>query len=282
MKNYKIETILAAIDLSDNAKKVLFESILIAKKNNAKLVLLHVAEIDAYTIPAEMFSLGIYTEQIFNDSKDYLKKMAKRIEKEEHIKVDYVCYNGNVYENIIRAAHISNADLIVMGTHGTSGIKEWLFGSNAFNVVNYTNTPVLSINVSTNIQYHRNIVFPYNRNLLSIKKIDHVIEIAKIFNATVLFLGYTESRYTSVITAIRKKGEELAGILNEQNIRTSVDVVVGDNYANEILLYAQEKNADMITVITNRSNNEDKILKSRPDKRLVNHSTIPVLSVPVE
>ena len=49
--------------------RVLFEASLIAQKINARLVLVHVAEIGAFTVPAEMVSLGMYTEQVMNAAK---------------------------------------------------------------------------------------------------------------------------------------------------------------------------------------------------------------------
>ncbi|MBK7854926.1 MAG: universal stress protein [Bacteroidetes bacterium] len=168
-----------------------------------------------------------------------------------------------------------------MGTHGTSGVSEWLFGSNAFSVVNNTTIPVLTINFHSDSNTFKKIVFPFNENLLTLKKAEQVIALAKIFNASILIFGYTDSKMTSALTVLRKKGEELARQFKDENIESTFTMSLGEDYADEILEFANGEKADLITVITNRSHNVDKVFKTKPDKKLVNHSEIPVLSVPV-
>jgi nucleotide-binding universal stress UspA family protein len=226
-------------------------------------------------------SMGYINEVMVRDSKESLRKLSEEIKDEHEINVEYACYSGNVYDNIIRASHLFDADLIVMGTHGTSRVSEWLFGSNAFSVVNNTTIPVLTINFHSDSNTFKKIVFPFNENLLTLKKAAQVIALAKIFNASILIFGYTDSKMTSALTALRKKGEELARQFKDENIESTFTMSLGEDYADEILEFANGEKADLITVITNRSHNVDKVFKTKPDKKLVNHSEIPVLSVPV-
>lgn len=281
MKNYKIETILFPTDYSETANKALAHAIEITKKNNAKLILVHVEEMISFIMPRVVLPMNNINVQMAEASEAGLKKLSMKIKAEHGINIEYKGYSGNVHENIIRAAHVFNADLIVMGTHGTSGIKEWFFGSNAFSVVNNATVPVLTINHKSGTNGFKKIIFPFNENLLTLKKIEQVISLAKIFNATILLFGYTNSRMSSALILLRKKGEELAEKFAKENILSTLTITMGEDYAQEILKYAHESNADLISVVTNRNGDADAEFKIS-DKKLVNHSEIPILSVPVE
>ncbi len=282
MKQFKLSTILVPIDFSETAENALKHALHLATRVKAKLVLVHVVELTAYVTPAEMFSIGYVTEQMVDASKINLAGLREKLMMEYPIEIECASYCGNVYDNIIRAAHLFNTDLIIMGTHGTSGIKEWLFGSNAFSVVSNTTIPVLTIQQKTLNETFTKIVFPYNENLLTIKKIEEVVALAKIFNAEILILGFSEDNNPTAIQSIETKGNELTQVFTNEKITNSYNFILGDNYADAILEFALDKKADMITVATTSAHNMQKVFKGKPSKKLINHSEIPVLSVPVE
>jgi nucleotide-binding universal stress UspA family protein len=282
MNNYKIETILVPIDFSETAEKAMFKAIDLARKVGARLVLVHVTETSVLALPPEMVSVGTIMEKMLKVSKDNLKKLASTIKEEHGLKVDHACYSGDVYHSIIRAAHLYNAELIVMGTHGASGIGEWLFGSNAFSVVNNTTIPVLTINLQSDLNSFKKIIFPFNENLLTLKKTEQVLELARIFDSSILLYGFSRDNKDAIEKSLRQKGAELMKEFSDSGVESELIIETGTNYATGILNYAEKCNADLITIISNRSHNIDKVFKSRPDKKLVNHSEIPVLTVPVD
>ncbi|MEO8147178.1 MAG: universal stress protein [Bacteroidia bacterium] len=284
MKDYKIETILVPTDFSETAGKALEAAIELTKKIKAKLVLIHVAEMTGLIAPVEIVTIGIINEQMYEGANEKLKSLATKIKATHGIKIDYRTYNGNVYDNIIRAAHLYNAELIIMGSYGTSGIKEWLFGSNAYRVVNNSTVPVLTINRNSGMDSFKKIVFPFNGNSLSLKKAGEIIFLAKIFNSTIRLFGFSKKLNATKLGMIMLElnGIKLTGQFERENIKCSVIIREGDDYAAEILKYADEISADIISVITYKGQSDDTILLSKPDKKLVNHSRFPVLSVPVE
>lgn len=282
MDNYKIETILVPTDFSETANKALEQAIGIAKKINAKLTLVHVVEPNLFADPVEMVSAGIVNQQMIEATEEGLKKTCEKIQATHKIKVEHTIYSGIVFDNIINASHFFKADMIIMGTHGASGIKEWLFGSNTFSVVRHSSIPVFTFNLHTDKTSFQKIVFPFHENLLTLEKIPQVISLTKIFNASILFFGYTNSKMTSAIVAIRKQGKALVEQFAKENIESSFSMSQGENYADEILEYANKENADIITIVSSKNHNVDTVFKSKPDKKLVNHSEIPVLCVPIE
>lgn len=282
MKTFNIETILVPTDFSETAEKALQHAIELAKKTNSKLVLVHVVEVSGITVPHEVITLGIVTEQMMEESKNKLKIICEGIRSTHGLSVRQISTSGNVYENIIRASHLQDADIIVMGTHGTSGIKEWLLGSNAYRVVHNTTIPVLTINLNSVVNNFKKIVFPFNENIFTLKKVDQVATMAKLFDSSILLFGFTENQTNLAKQALRKEGENLVIEFSKKNISCTFAMTLGEDYAEEILHYANIEKADMISIVCNKSETEDAVFKTKPEKKLVNHSTIPVLSVPVE
>lgn len=284
MKNYKIETILVPTDFSETATHALTTAVALAVKTQAKLVLIHIAEMTGFIAPVEIVSLGLISEQMYEGANKKLKASVSEIKAKHGIRIEYKTYNGNVYDNIIRAAHLYDAELIIMGTYGTSGIKEWLFGSNAFRVVNNSTVPVLTINRNSGIDSFKKIVFPFNENSLTLKKTRELIFLAKTFDSTILLFGFSKKDSTSQlgIKMLELKGIGLIGEFEREKIASTIVHREGNDYAEEILKYADEADADIISIITYKGQTDDSILLSKPDKKLVNHSKLPVLSVPVE
>ena len=74
-------------------------------------------------------------------------------------------------------------ELVVMGTHGASGLKELFFGSNTEKVIRYSKVPVIAVPDGAVIDAISNIVFPVSPNLYSDNLIDEIKEIQKFFQA---------------------------------------------------------------------------------------------------
>ena len=78
------------------------------------------------------------------DAKQYLEEIAEPLRQNKY-QVSTRVEVGDPAEQIIQAATALNADLIVMSTHGRTGIKRWLFGSVASRVLSLSRQPVLVV-----------------------------------------------------------------------------------------------------------------------------------------
>jgi nucleotide-binding universal stress UspA family protein len=74
----------------------------------------------------------------------YVRSIADRLKK-ENINAQPVTLEGNAADEILDYANKNNIDLIIMSSHGRSGIKRWFFGSVTQNVINHSTVPVLTI-----------------------------------------------------------------------------------------------------------------------------------------
>ena len=141
-----IKKVLVPIDFSDYSKNALKYAVNFAKSFNADIILIYVVEPVIY--PPD-FSMGqiampsINTEWD-NRAKDELQKLAKS-EIAEIANVKTVIKTGKPFVEIIETAKEENVDLIIIATHGHSGVEHILFGSTAEKVVRKAPCPVLTL-----------------------------------------------------------------------------------------------------------------------------------------
>ncbi len=142
----KIDKILVPIDFSEYSKMALDYSIEFSKRFNSELILIYVIEPIVY--PSD-FGLGqIPISQvdfeIQSRAEDELKKLIEDKVPSE-IKASYIVKTGKPFLEIINSAKELNCDLIIIATHGHTGIEHILFGSTAEKVVRKSPVPVLAV-----------------------------------------------------------------------------------------------------------------------------------------
>jgi nucleotide-binding universal stress UspA family protein len=84
------------------------------------------------------------SKQRKKDAGDYLRKAVERI-KRSGLKVETAIANGEPADEILKYAEKNKVDLIVMSTHGRSGIVRWAMGSVAEKIVRHSPVPVLTV-----------------------------------------------------------------------------------------------------------------------------------------
>ena len=142
---FEIRRILCPIDFSETSKPAFEYAVALAAQLGAELELLHVYQLPAYALPEGGLEIlaGLEAE-IENRLQQQLDEFAKH-STEPSVKITTVLGTGVPYVEIIRAAKQRKADLIVIGTHGRTGLAHLLIGSVAERVVRTSEVPVLSI-----------------------------------------------------------------------------------------------------------------------------------------
>ena len=142
-KNFEIKKIAVPTDFSETANVAIKHAVDIANHFGADIFLIHVLEIGAYQ---GIFSPSKKTE--YDEKENAQQKLqddANKLEEKTGLNVSQTVVSGRVYDEIVTAVTEAEADLIVMGTHGTAGWEEFFVGSNAFRVVTQSPCPVLSV-----------------------------------------------------------------------------------------------------------------------------------------
>ncbi len=142
----QISRIVVPIDFSEYSKKAFRYAIDLAQTFDAEMILVYVVEPIIY--PAD-FSFGQLAlpsmeRELQDRGREQLDTLIKK-EVPEGISARSVIRSGKPFVEIIQTANDEQADLIIIATHGHSGIEHALFGSTAEKVVRKSVCPVLSI-----------------------------------------------------------------------------------------------------------------------------------------
>jgi nucleotide-binding universal stress UspA family protein len=138
-----VKRILVPTDFSEYADYALDYAIALAQKLQARLTLLHAVD----TTPLEVAESATqrppsYLEDLETSSEQRLEVSLKRIH-DVGLQGETLFVHGVPFETIINTAKDRGADLIVMGTHGRTGLTHALMGSVAEKVVRLAPCPVL-------------------------------------------------------------------------------------------------------------------------------------------
>ncbi len=142
-----IESILAATDFSPGAALAVEQAASLAHTLGAKLTLLHVYQIPNYFFPdgsAYIAPPEVLTE-LTASVADQLAAAAAQARSITGGEVAVRSLEGAAADQIVRAAREGGFDLIVIGTHGRSGIKRLVLGSVAEQVVRHAECPVFTV-----------------------------------------------------------------------------------------------------------------------------------------
>ena len=140
-------TILHPTDFSPASRPAFTHALALAREQGAELVLVHVL---ATVMP--MVGEGYMSPKTFDDLQRSMRAQAQKQlhrivakAKAARVRARGVLYEGVAADAIARAARAKRAKLIVMGTHGRTGITRLFMGSVAERVVGTAPCPVLTV-----------------------------------------------------------------------------------------------------------------------------------------
>ena len=140
-----IKNILCPIDYSVYSEMALKYAIEFAEKYQAKLYLMHVLDIRVYDInDPDLYNVNIIDEETINKLRERLLKCVNEDTKNK-ISVEAIIIQGVPFAEIIKSDKECKIDLIVLGTHGRTGLSHAIMGSVAEKVVRKAPCPVLTI-----------------------------------------------------------------------------------------------------------------------------------------
>lgn len=140
-----IKNILCPIDYSIYSEMALKYAIEFAEKYQAKLYLIHVLDIRVYDITdPDLYNVNVVDDETLKKLRERLSKCVSEDTK-GRIPVEAIVIQGVPFTEIIRAAKEYQIDLIVLGTHGRTGLSHAIMGSVAEKVVRKAPCPVLTI-----------------------------------------------------------------------------------------------------------------------------------------
>jgi len=166
----KEQIILTPVDFTEVSEFAIDHSIHIAKRNNAKLILLHIIK-EASEMKKAQQKLQVHVDELKMNYPD--------------VEIQGVIRIGDIYTDIADAAAENNARIIVMGTHGLKGFQ-FITGSRALKVVGDSKIPFLIVQKdSPKFNGYKSIMVPLSLEKDSKQKLSYVKSIAQNFGSKV-------------------------------------------------------------------------------------------------
>lgn len=274
-----MKKILVPIDFSECSEYALKVAANFAKEYDSEIIALHMlGRSDAVLTNSQTKEMleGIY----------YIKLAEKRFE--EFLDKDYLeglavtdsVYNYKNFNELNTVALEKNADLIIMGSHGSSGLSEVFVGSNTEKVVRNSNIPVLVIKKEEFNFKIKNVVFACDfleENLTAFKNAMKLFKSLDNVKVKLLYINLPGQNYRSSKEMESRIKEFLfkADALNKLE-----DVVYYNDYTVEdgIFHYSNKNDIDIIALPTHGRRGLAHFFAGSISEDLVNHSKIPVIT----
>ncbi len=278
--------ILVPTDFSPNAARAIDYAVQIAKLNQATIYVMHACD---YLFPPEMdntFSKEDYNKKQTDDAFNNLELIRRSIEETEQVLVNIQLYSGTVTDTIIIAAKEHNADLVVMGTLGISGIKNFVFGSKTAAVISNTTIPVIAIPLEYDWSTPSKFLLTINHFDEVTDMLHPVFDLAKVFNAEVRITVFTDecnavaSDYLEAAREIKLAEEKLRQKYSSLDVKA--EHLSGHHFEESINEYIDKNQINLLAMTTHKRSFIGRILNRSLTRKMSYHSKVPVLAIPVK
>ena len=188
-------------------------------------------------------------------------------------------YTGPVYDGIIRAAHLGDIDLIILGTQGHNSLSKVIFGSTTTRLLSNTTLPILTLQEEPKkLGFFESIILPISTDLNTLKKVDYIKDFTQLFGEKLFVFAYSDSKEN---TTINKNAQKIAAQFSKSGITVEIHEEFGNNYAQAVINFAKKVDADLITVFCNKEHSVFKFFETNEQNNIVSDSSIPVLNIPI-
>ncbi|WP_348822585.1 universal stress protein [Flavobacterium aestuarii] len=272
-----MKKILIPTDFSKYADEAIEVGAQIAKQHNSEIILIHMLELPTHLNDAISGETSIPEIMLFKRKADETLKSIKTRPYLAGIKVTEVVRLDGAYKGINNYVKQNNdLDLIIMGSHGSTGINEILVGSNTEKVVRQSEVPVLVIKNKSDSFNASNIIFASDFSDEIKKPFKKVIEFTKLFGSKLnLVMICTPNSFKST-SAARKI---VADFVSEFDMpEYSFEIYNESNIEKGIINYSNENNGDIIAFCTHGRTALNHFFTGSISEDLVNHSSKPVLT----
>ncbi len=280
MKTYEIKSILVPIDFSSVATNAMETAIAICKRQLATLTLIHVVENTYVLYPPEAGgATGAILPEMIKQANEVLSHLAKKIRLDHDLVVNHIVQSGNPADEICRWALHKEIDLIVLGTHGASGLREFFLGSNAYRVVKNASCPVMTIPGSNRWFDFKKILFPIRMVSNALDKYDVVRPIIRKNGSSLQIAGIVKKNDSTGLIEMKALVDAVRNKIMEDDVNCDSEVHFCENVARQVLAIANDKKPDLIVITATLDSSIRDFFLGPYTQDIVNHAAFPVLSI---
>ena len=219
-------------------------------------------------------------DKIYEEAEERFQMLIGKYKDQlDSNRFSYKIREGNIADELDRQAVESRAEMIVIGTHGDSGLR--LFNSSgAFQIVEKSSVPVVTIKDGAQISNDIKIILvPIDATLESRQKVPFTVRLAKTFNAEIHMLAMYHTKVKMIQENIISYTRQAAEYLEENSVDFVVKSIETEDVIKSTINYSEEINADLISSMSIQLSATSNIWKGSFAEQLISRSHIPVLNI---
>ena len=273
-----INKILIPYDFSETADLSLEHAIFMAKLLKAEITLLHIVETVSFT-SAISHAFSGFEQKIESATNEKLEQLAKDIHQKSGISLKVRSEVGRIYKKICAVAKEMGTDIIIMGTHGSSGYQKFTVGTNTSRVVQESPCPVLSVQTHAKGLGFKRIALPIDDSNESRQKVPLAVGLAQFYGSHISIIGLINSSNADLIRKFKIKVEQVEEYVVNHDLQYDTRYVEGNDLSGLTMKTAEEIDADLLVIMTEQEPSLTGFLLGTYATKVVNNSKIPVLSI---
>lgn len=274
-----MKKIIVPVDFSEHSENALKTAAFLAKKHNSEILVIHIPELLDITKLRSAKDTKVEIDFFINVAKSKLNEFIKKdylngIKLTPKVKINKLSIELDVL------AVQEKADLIVMGSHGATGLKELFVGSNTEKIVRNSLVPVLVVKDVPITSDFKTAIFACNFSkdeIPAYKKIKNMLEKLSC-NLQLLYVNTPYANFNSTIEIEEKVHNFLKDA--DGDLHNINDVVYTSDYTVEkgILRYANSYDIDLIILATHGRKGISHFIEGSISEDVANHSDLPVMT----
>ena len=231
-------------------------------------------------------------EQIKKESEEVAKRTCNDLSV-SGVPVEQAVRTDIPHKAILRYATEQDIDLIVMGTHGRTGVERYLLGSVTEKVVRLSDVPVLTVKAEddSDARYpYTDILVPTDGSEGAEAAIGPAVDVASTYDARLHGLSVIDTmamgvdvRSGAILEALEESAQSAVDSVEEQATRASVSAVEtaiehGNPYRG-IRSYVEDQDIDLVVMGTHGRSGIERYLLGSVAEKTVRASAVPVMTV---
>ena len=274
-----MKKILVPTDCSDLSDYALNLANTVARHTKAQIYALKVVSVPGEALfddQGELIDSGNFDISVLEAEKEKNIGQIKTWAEQSDLPVQTVVKVGHLQDQLLRFISREQIDLVVMGTHGASGIKDLIGGSVAERLVKDVSIPVLTLKCDRSEMHIQDIILASHFEQVSPGKMEAVKQIQKAFGAKLHLLKVNTPKDFVNTRDLLKQMEDFV----EKNSLEDTDfsVYCAEDVVEGITNFAEDQGIDLIAIATHGRSALSRVVKKSISKRLVNHVSHPILT----
>ena len=274
-----MKKIIVPIDFSEHSEYALRTAVKLAAKGNAEILALHMLEMSDLMLTA---SDGLQYEKASFFIKLSEQKFEKFLDKPylKNVKITPIIKHFKVFSEVNDVAKKHDADIVVMGSQGASGIKDFFIGSNTERVVRYSDIPVLVVKSNVDDVNFENVVYACDFSEESIKAYINATKMFNYLNAkmTLVYVNLPNDSFKSTAEIEKQVVNFFTKADGSLDKMKDVHYVADYTVEDGILNFAKKQGANLIAMPTHGKKGLEHFFEGSIGEDVANHATLPVIT----